>query len=62
VQGDHFLSFSSLNGKNLEKVSVIRDLGVLMDSKLILSKIKKGVSINQNYYKDFTLLNTNNRN
>jgi hypothetical protein len=31
----------SLNGQNLERVSVIRDSGVLMDSKLILSKIKK---------------------
>jgi hypothetical protein len=27
----------SLNGQNLEKVSVIRDLGVLMDSKLTFS-------------------------
>jgi hypothetical protein len=28
----------SLNGQNLERVSVIRDLGVLMDSKLTLSE------------------------
>jgi ribonucleases P/MRP protein subunit RPP40 len=28
----------SLNGQNLERVSVIRDLGVLMDSKLTFSK------------------------
>jgi hypothetical protein len=28
----------SLNGQNLERVSVIRDLGVLMDSKLTFSE------------------------
>jgi hypothetical protein len=37
----------SLNGQNLERVSVIRDLGVLMDSKLMFSALRENPIIFQ---------------